>query len=114
MIIDFVKQVTAVVDPFAGPLTPANFRYVPGSEVTYTLTLTITGGVATDLRIVDPIPLNTVYKANTIILNGAAKTDVADGDEADFDVSQSNAVTAELGDVAAPFTAALEFTVIVD
>lgn len=73
-----------------------------GSVITYRISVTVSGtGTATNLVITDPLPANTSYVPDSIILEGNAKTDAADSDEAQY-ISTSNTVSVSLGNVAAP------------
>jgi uncharacterized repeat protein (TIGR01451 family) len=73
-----VKSAT-VLDPFGGTTT------VPGSIITYTLVSTVSGsGSLSNLAINDPIPANAQYVVNSMTLNGATLTDVADADRGNF------------------------------
>jgi uncharacterized repeat protein (TIGR01451 family) len=69
-----------------------------GSTVTYTLTVKPTGSsIAYDATVTDPIPVNTTYKPGTITVDGMAKTDAQDSDNAAFD-SVNNQIVVSLGD----------------
>jgi uncharacterized repeat protein (TIGR01451 family) len=88
------KTVANVLDPSGGAVV------MPGSVITYQITVALTGaGTATNLVITDPLPANTTYVLNSIIVNGATKTDAADADNAQF---AANTVSVSLGNVAAP------------
>ena len=70
----FTKS-AAVLDPFGGT------RALPGSIVTYTLRVELTGtGTLPNLAVSDPVPTGTAYQAGSITLNGAPLTDGADTD----------------------------------
>ncbi len=61
----------------ADKLTP-----LPGDTVQYTVTYSNNGtGIATSVVIADTLSNRTSYAVQSVILNGAAKTDQADGDE---------------------------------
>ena len=65
----------AIADPFGGQ------QPVPGAVVTYTLVATVAGsGTAANLHVTDIIPAGTTYQASSLKLEGAALSDVADGD----------------------------------
>lgn len=103
--VSFVKTAT-VVDPFGGT------TQVPGSTITYTLTATVGGsGSVANLRISDPIPTGTTYKAGTITLDGGALTDAGDADAGRFDGS---AVSVSLGTVNAGTSHNITFQVDID
>jgi uncharacterized repeat protein (TIGR01451 family) len=72
---------------------------IPGAVLRYTLAINLSGGAAIDnLVITDPIPANTTYVANSIVLNAAAQTDTADApaDYSDFNLSNANSITVDL------------------
>lgn len=70
-----LTKTARIRDPFGG--TDA----VPGAVVTYTLTAAISGsGGVRDLRITDPVPAGTTYRAGTLRLDGAVLSDAADAD----------------------------------
>ncbi|MBA4312774.1 MAG: hypothetical protein C0417_09110 [Chlorobiaceae bacterium] len=57
-----------------------------GDTVEYLITFTNIGtGIATNVVLTDTIPQYTVYIPQSVILNGFAKTDQSDGDEAECD-----------------------------
>ena len=101
-ILALVKSAT-VADPFGGSSA------VPGSIITYTLIATVTGsGSLTSVVISDPIPADTQYVAESITLEGSAKTDAADADEGNFNGSQ---IRAALGTLASGETRTITFKV---
>jgi uncharacterized repeat protein (TIGR01451 family) len=106
--VDLTEVIHAVLDPFGG------ITYVPGSEVTYRITVTVTGGIAQALAIVDPIPANTTYKANSLFLDTVLMTDASDGDAGDYNVSQTGAVTFVLGDTSGGTVSDIDLTVTID
>lgn len=72
----------------------------PGQTETYTITYTNSGTAdGTDLVMTDPIPAGMTYKPGTLKLNGVAKTDAADGDGADFNITAANSITVNIGTV---------------
>ncbi|HEY9036406.1 MAG TPA: DUF11 domain-containing protein [Pseudomonadales bacterium] len=109
VIVSIVKSAT-ISDPFGGN------DAVPGATITYRLVVTVTGtGTANNVVVGDPIPANTTYSTGTITLDTIAKTDILDADEADFNVTAANAVTVNLGNVAAGAAAqTIEFDVTID
>jgi len=75
---------------------------VPGSVTTYTITLTNTGTTAGETTLVnDPVPVGMSYVAGSIEVDGVAKTDAADGDNADFNSTVANAAYIDVGTIAA-------------
>lgn len=74
----------------------------PGTILTYTVVVTNNGtGVANAVVLTDPIPANTTYQAGTITYNAAARTDAADPDNADFNVTNAGQITVAIGTLAA-------------
>ena len=54
---------------------------IPGTRVTYRITLTVSGsGTAQAVQFSDAIPTNTTWVAGSLRVDGAARTDAADGD----------------------------------
>ncbi len=103
------KSVINVQDPF-GCSAPSGCRIVPGSVLTYRIDLVASGsGTLDDLVLSDPIPANLSYVPGSVIVDGVAKTDAADADQADFGISQPNTVTVSPGSVSAPLTSWFSF-----
>ena len=74
----------------------------PGTVLTYTIVVTNNGTAAANTVVLtDPIPANTTYQAGTITYNAAARTDGADGDNADYNVTNLGQITATIGALAA-------------
>ncbi|MEZ5537495.1 MAG: hypothetical protein R3F02_17975 [Thiolinea sp.] len=106
--LDVKKEVLAVRDPYHGE------RVMPGSEVTYQITVAATGqGVAKDLQLNDPAPASMSYKKNSLALNGSALSDQQDDDRAYFDQA-SDTVWFKPGDISAPATYQYTLTYVVD
>jgi len=78
--------------------------------------VTVTGsGTADSVVVVDPIPANTTYTASSMTLDTTSLSDAADADEGDFDVTNTNAITVDLGSVVAGSAAnTIEFEVTID
>lgn len=81
-----------------------------GATITYSLIVAVTGtGVAEAIVVNDAIPAGTTYVANSLewdVTSGSgsafvALTDAADADVADFDITNTGAVTVNLGDLPA-------------
>jgi uncharacterized repeat protein (TIGR01451 family) len=106
--VDVTKVIQTVLDPFGG------ITYVPGSEVTYRITVTVTGGIAQALAIVDPIPANTTYKDDTLFLDAVLLTDESDADSGDYNISQAGAVTVVLGNTPGGTVTTIDLTVTID
>jgi len=88
-----VKSAT-VVDPAGGS------RPVPGARIDYQVVVNVNGsGTARAVDFDDAIPANTTYLPGTLRLNGAALTDVADGDGGEFQPGAAPRVRVALGDL---------------
>lgn len=85
---------SALVDDGFGGNTPA-----PGSTITYTLSVTVSGGTALSVVITDPVPANTTYVPNSLTLNASSLTDVGGDDAGDFNVTNPGEITTALGDL---------------
>jgi uncharacterized repeat protein (TIGR01451 family) len=89
-----VNKTVTTLDQWGGNLP------IPGAILRYTIVATTIGiGVANNVVISDPLPLNTTYIANTLRLNGAAVTDVVDADAGDVGGTTPNTVTVKLGNL---------------
>lgn len=109
--VSIAKTVIAVTSPLGVTTSGCNVAsppvacttFVPGTTVQYQLTVTVAGtGTAQAVRVTDDVPANTTYVANSIRFNAAARTDVADADNASC-AACGNAVgtvTVIIGDVA--------------
>lgn len=74
----------------------------PGAVVTYTITVTATGGgTARNVMISDPIPVQSVFVPASMTLNGTPLSDAADGDAGEFGFFQPGTLTVRLGDITA-------------
>ena len=79
----------------------------PGEAIRYTITYSNTGDAsATSVVIRDTIPTAVTYVANSVKVNGVAKTDAADADNATV---ASGVVTVSLGTVAAGANGTITF-----
>ena len=105
-LVSLVKSAT-IADPFGGT------QPVPGATITYQLVANVSGsGTLNGLVITDDIPADTSYVAESITLNGVARTDTdADADDASFDGSE---VTVNLGSVAGGNSRTITFQVTID
>ena len=75
-----LTKAAAVRDPEGGSLP------VSGAAIDYTIQVAASGtGIATDARIVDPVPEGTTYIADSLTVNGSALTDADDTDPGRFD-----------------------------
>lgn len=106
-----VTKTSAVIsDPFNGGTNP---KRIPGAVVRYTVSISNTGSAdATSVVATDPIPANTTYQPGTITFNTASRTDAADADNADYNVTNAGEVTVNVGTlVATTGTATITFDV---
>ncbi len=88
---------TAVVTDTLGGSLP-----MTGSTIRYSLAVAADGaGSALGVVITDPIPLDTVYTAGTLTLNGKGLSDAADGDGGDVGGTTPGVVTVLLGNMQA-------------
>lgn len=95
------KSVVSIVDPDGTAVA------MPGTVLTYQILASLSGtGTATNLVISDPLPAEVSYAVGSISVDGVAKTDAADADNAQF---SANTVTVSLGDVAAPANIVITF-----
>lgn len=95
------KTVLNTIDPIGGSVV------MPGSITTYQIAVVLTDtGTATNLMIADPLPVNTTFVQDSISVDGVAKTDAADADNAQF---SANTVSVSLGNVAAPANIVITF-----
>lgn len=88
----------------------------PGTVLTYTMVVTNNGtGPANAVVLTDPIPTNTTYQAGTITYNAATRTDGADADNADHNITNPGEITVSIGVLAAGGgTATVTFQVVID
>jgi uncharacterized repeat protein (TIGR01451 family) len=111
-----VKSSSIEEDPFNGTTNP---KAIPGARIRYTLLVTNPSATdaATSVVVVDDIPANTSYLANSITLNAAIQTDIDDSpgtDNSDYDVTNPSAVTVTIPTLAAGASATITFDVIID
>jgi len=88
-LVGIAKTLLSVTDPFGNTcaVTGGNQSpcLVPGATLEYRITVTVTSAasaVAQNLAITDNVPANTTYSAGSIRVNGSARTDAADADNA--------------------------------
>jgi uncharacterized repeat protein (TIGR01451 family) len=92
---------------------------LPGATITYTLTFNVAGvGTLTGTQIVDPIPANTTYVANSLTLDGNPLTDATGDDAGRFNTTPTpDQIEVELGtagSVTAPATHVITFQVTIN
>ncbi len=99
----YTVNVSSAVVVATKSVTPA--KPAPGETLTYTIVIRNNGTTdATSLIASDPLPLGITYVPNSIKVNTLAKTDAADGDNADFGISVTsprNGVFVNVGTLAA-------------
>jgi len=101
----FVKS-AEVADPFGGTTR------VPGSIITYRLVASVSGsGGLANLRIADPIPAGSSFRAGSITLEGASLSDAADADAGEY---EGSGIAVRLGTVAAGASRTVTFQVAID
>jgi len=89
--VSMLKTAT-VLDPLGGT------NPVTGATITYTLSVSVTGsGAANNVVVTDAIPANTTYVSPSLKLNSVAQTDPADADAGDFNITNANSITVNLG-----------------
>jgi uncharacterized repeat protein (TIGR01451 family) len=128
-ILSIVKGLTAVQAPSGGATcTPTNTTngspctVVPGSVLTYTVTVTNSGnGNATSVVIADIVPQYTTYKAGSIKTGATAgtltaRTDAIDGDGAEYNSGSNSVVVPDGGSltIGATGTTVIQFQVTVN
>ena len=100
------KSITRINDPYGGsePYTSA--------QITYAILVNVTGsGTAEALVVTDVLPDHTTYVPGSLSLDGTPQTDADDApvDYSDFNVTQNNTITVNLGDTVAPATRTITF-----
>lgn len=100
----------SVTDQFGGNSA------IPGATITYTLVFDVPGnGTLTNVQIVDAIPANTTYVANSLTLNDgvttSALTDVADADAGNY---TGSGVEVNVGAAPGPATYTVTFKVTIN
>jgi len=91
--VSFVKSAT-IADLLGGSTAS------DGATITYTLQVSVSGSGSVDnVIITDAIPANTTYVSNSLTLNAGALSDAADADAGDFNISNANNVTVDLGNL---------------
>ncbi len=94
-------------------------QYVPGAEVDYRITVSVTGtGTATDVSVSDPLPDELLLKNTTngtITVGGvvmSAKAKAIDGDDAYYDAN-TNTLSVDLGDMNSGDSVDIDFTTVI-
>jgi len=97
------KSIVAIADTHGGqrPEDNARLTYLIGVDVAGT-------GMAQSLEIIDAIAPEMTYVPGSLTVDGMARTDAADGDNADFDGANA-IVHINLGNIAAPAAFTIQF-----
>lgn len=107
-----VKSSAVTWDPFNLGVDP---KRIPGAIIRYTLVVNNPGASgATNVVVVDGMPANTTYVAASITVGGAGRTDVVDGDNADYNVTNVTSVTVNVGALGAAATETITFDVTIN
>ncbi len=114
------SAISVAVPSFIGSLSSLDLNgganFAPNDSLKYKISWSNRGtDTADNVVIIDSIPFNTVYKANSLAINGVAKTDAPGDDEAEFDPIGNQVIfrvgvgaTNTLGGVVLPFPAATD------
>ncbi len=87
----------------------------PGTTLTYTVVITNNGNAdANQVVLTDPIPANTTYVGSSITQDSNPRTDIADGDTADYTVTSATTVTVSVGTLAPSASTTITFQVTID
>jgi uncharacterized repeat protein (TIGR01451 family) len=87
-------------------------QVMPGTELTYRIVLTVNGtGTVQNLTFSDPLPGSLTYLPGSLVVDGVARSDAADGDQAGF---AAGVVSASFGDIAAPAVRTIEFKALIN
>lgn len=99
--VGIAKSVAAVRDPAGGA------NVTSGAVLTYRLVLTASGaGTVTGVTVADPLPATLTYVPGSITVDGAARTDAADGDDSGY---AAGTVQTTFPTLTAPASRAIEF-----
>jgi uncharacterized repeat protein (TIGR01451 family) len=106
VVVSVAKSVLSVLDTQGGSTVSS------GSIITYQIVVSAVGtGIAQGLGVADPIPATATYIANSILVDGAARTDAVDGDNAEY---LNGVVQARFGDSPAPASHTVQFRVTIN
>jgi uncharacterized repeat protein (TIGR01451 family) len=87
----------------------------PGATLTYTMVVSNGGtGNATTVVLTDPIPTNTTYVGSSIRQDGTGRTDGADADSADYNITNPGKVTVNIGTLSPGGSTTLDFRVTIN
>lgn len=89
-----MSKTVTILDQWGGNLP------IRGATLRYTIAVTAAGtGTAQNVVVSDPLPANTAFVPNTLRLNTALLSDIADADAGDMGGTTQGAVTVKLGDL---------------
>lgn len=104
------KSASIIVDGAVCTVAPC--QPVPGAIIEYTIQAQVSGaGIAESLVVTDPVPVNSSYRSNSLLLDAVAQSDGADADAGSV---VGNIVSVNLGNVTAPATHTIVFQVSID
>ncbi len=114
---DTATDTTTVTSPDLGvtkSVAPAGAQ-PPGTTLTYTIVVANNGATdAVSVVLTDPVPANTTYVAGSITEDGNPRTDVGGDDSADYNVTNPNTVTVDIGTLAAAASTTITFQVTIN
>lgn len=104
-----VTKTATVADTFGGT------QPVPGATITYSIAITATGSAtATSVFFEDGIPANTSFTGSSIELDSVGQTDGNDGDDCDYDVTNTGGIYCDLPDMTGGDSHTVTFDVTID
>jgi uncharacterized repeat protein (TIGR01451 family) len=110
-----VSENQVVLTKSATVSSAAGTAAVPGARITYQIVVNVSGSApAANFVLTDPIPAGTTFAGGSLLLNGVALTDAADGDAGEFQGGASPGVRVSLGTLtqaAGPQTVAFTVTI---
>lgn len=110
---NFTTTVQAAVITVTKTSTPSN--PLPGDTVTYTISYSNDGTASGYVLLAsDPIPSGTTFVPGSIKLNSVTKTDAADGDEADYNLTSPGTVTVNIGTIGQAQSGTISFQVTIN
>ncbi len=109
--VSIIIALCLIVELFIGIGTRAS-AISRGDFITYRIDYSNQGAKeTTDLRVVDPISSSTRYIANSIVVNGASRSDFRDNDNTDYNQTNPGAITVDLGQVNPNTSGSIQFQV---
>jgi len=102
--VTIVKAIGDINDNLGLNNTNVSGKPIPGADVEYSLTVTVTGtGDATNVTVTDPLPSELILKGGSngsIFVNGVERTAASGDDNASYDAN-TDTITVELGTITA-------------